>query len=76
VDQQTFEDALRLHMRREPCQPFVIEMLDRRVLFIDQPRMAFNGGAAAFFLADDDAVLFTCEEVSQIRAAAAQEIRS
>jgi hypothetical protein len=67
IDQ--FDQALRQHLRREPFQPFVVELVDGRVLAVDQPKVVFAGGAASFFTPSYDLVEFACEDVLAIRPA-------
>ncbi len=70
MSQQDFEDSLRQFLRREPFQPFVVELLDGRVILIEQRSLAFAGGAATYGTATKDLVFFDCEEVRAIREAA------
>jgi len=70
MNQQEFEELLRFFLRREPFQPFVVELLDGRMIEVDQPRVGFNGGAAGYVNASEELVFFECEEVRAIRALA------
>jgi hypothetical protein len=63
-----FEDTLRAFLQREPFQPFVVELLDGRVIEVDQPKVVFGGGAASFFTVSYELVEFACEEVREMRA--------
>lgn len=67
--QQEFEDYLRHFLHQEPFQPFVVEMVDGRVLLVEQPRVAFGGGGAGYVTPAEELVLFECEEVRDIRQA-------
>jgi hypothetical protein len=68
MNQQEFEESARAFLRREPFQPFVIELQEGRVLLIDQPALAYGGGTGATFLsADFDLVEFLYEDVRAIR---------
>ncbi len=66
---EEFEETLRELLRREPFQPFVVELVDGRVIAVDEPKLAFCGGAASFFTPSYDLVEFACEEVQAIRPA-------
>lgn len=63
-----FENTLRAFLHRQPFEPFVVEMLDGRVIAVDRPKVVFAGGAASFFTPDYDLVEFACEDVREIRA--------
>ena len=64
---EQFEETLRQLLRREPFQPFMVELLDGRVLTVNHPQVAFGGGAATYFTPTYDLVEFACEEVQAIR---------
>jgi hypothetical protein len=64
---QQFEDTLRQFLRREPFQPFVVELLDGGIVEVDHPRIAFGGGAASYLTQEHDLVEFACEDVRAIR---------
>jgi hypothetical protein len=49
MELERFEQVLRQYLRREPFQPFVVELLDGRVVMINDPRVVMGGGAASFF---------------------------
>jgi hypothetical protein len=61
-----FEDTLRQYLRREPFEPFAVDLLDGRVIEVDQPTIAFDGGGALFLTADGFEQ-FVCEEVRTFR---------
>jgi len=67
MNQQEFEDLLRFFLRRDPFQPFVIDLLDGRTLEVDAPSVAFGGGAGGFITAEHDVLMFACEQVRSIR---------
>ncbi len=69
MEREPFEQTLRHFLHREPFEPFAVEMTDGRLIWITEPRVAFNGGAATFIAADFDLVEFTCEEVRAFRPA-------
>jgi hypothetical protein len=64
---EQFEETLRKLLRREPFQPFVVELLDGRVLTVNQPQVVFGGGSATYFTPNYDLVEFACEDVQAIR---------
>jgi hypothetical protein len=64
---EQFEEALRQLLRREPFQPFAVELLDGRVLLVNHPQVAFGGGAATYFTPSYDLVEFACEDVQAFR---------
>ena len=64
---EQFEDTLREFIRREPFQPFVVELLDGILIHVEHPGVAFGGGAAIFFTPNYELVNFACEEVRTIR---------
>jgi hypothetical protein len=64
-----FEDTSRLYIRREPFEPFEVELLDGCIIEVKHPSVAFNGGAAVFMTPDFDLVDFVCENVLAIRQA-------
>ncbi len=55
--------------RSEPFQPFLVELVDGRVITVDEPKVAFGGGAATFVTRSFDLVEFACEDVQAIRPA-------
>jgi hypothetical protein len=63
---QEFESILRQFLRREPFQPFAVELADGRIIEIDAPKVVFGGGAASFFTPAYDLVEFACENVRAI----------
>jgi hypothetical protein len=65
---EQFEETLRQLLRREPFQPFVVEMVDGRVLAVDQ-KVVFGGGAASFITPSYELVEFACEDVKELRPA-------
>ncbi len=61
-----FEETLRQFIRQEPFQPFVVELINGRVIEVNYPQLVFAGGAASFFTPAYDFVEFTCEETREI----------
>jgi hypothetical protein len=61
------EQTLRQFLRSEPFHPFVVELLNGRVIAIDNPKVVFCGGAASFFTPGYDLVEFACEQTKSIR---------
>jgi hypothetical protein len=70
VNQETFEDALRSFLRREPFLPFVVELASGEQITVEEPTVAFNGGAAGYLSPSYDLKEFACENVRDIRLAA------
>jgi hypothetical protein len=64
-----FEAKMRRLLRQEPFQPFVVEMLDGRLIWILMPNLALGGGGASFFTPEDDFIEIACEDVCAIRQA-------
>jgi hypothetical protein len=59
-----FQRTLRAFMRREPFEPFAVELLDGERFVVDKPdAVGFNAGAAAFLTADGTIHFFNNEEV-------------
>ena len=65
VDQ--FERELRQLLRAEPFRPFTIVLSGDRTIFVDEPAIAFGGGAAGFIDAEDDVHFFNCKDVHEFR---------
>jgi len=70
MTQDTFQDTLRSFLRREPFQPFVIELVDGRQILVDLPHtVAMGSGAGGFITPEYDVIFFSCEQIRDIRAA-------
>lgn len=67
---EQFEKTLRQFIRHDPFQPFVVELLDGRLIEIDHPGVAFGGGAASYLNEQYDLIEFACENVRTIRQVA------
>ena len=67
MTQDIFENTLRTHLRRKPFFPFMVEMLDGKVVIIERPALAIGGDSAALITDDDELIEFGCEEVRVIR---------
>ena len=65
MNAQEIDDQLILFKRREPFQPFVVELLDGRVIEFVQPNFAINGGAS-FISDDDELVAFNWDDIRSI----------
>ena len=62
-----FQRTLRALMRREPFEPFAVELLDGERFVVDKPdAVGFNGGAAAFLAADGAIHFFNNEEIRSL----------
>ena len=66
---EQFDDSVLQSIRRRPFEPFVVELLDGRVIEITTPKVIVGGGGATFIRDEFDLVDFECEEVRAIRAA-------
>ncbi len=66
---EQFEDTLRTFLRREPFEPFVVELVDGRTVEVDEPGVAFAGGAASFLTPAYELIEFTFDDVREIRHA-------
>ncbi len=64
-----FESTMRRFLRQEPFQPFVVELLDGRVIWITRPGLALGGGGASFFTPEYDFIEIACGDVRTIRQA-------
>jgi len=62
-----FQDELRLLLRARPFVPFAIVMTDDRIIVIDEPAVAFNGGAASFIDSHGDIQFIQCEQVQDFK---------
>jgi hypothetical protein len=67
MEPEPFEQKLRQLLRQEPFQPFVVELVDGRLIWITEPKLAMGGGGASFFTPSFDLVEFVCEEVRAFR---------
>ena len=65
MNAQEIDDQLIQFKRREPFQPFAVELLDGRVIEIVEPNFAINGGAS-FLTDDDELVAFNTAEIRSI----------
>jgi len=63
---EQFEHVLRQLVRQEPFRPFLVDMVDGRILTVDQP-VVFGGGGASYITLSDEWVEFACEDVQAIR---------
>jgi hypothetical protein len=69
MEPEPFEQTLRHFLHREPFEPFAVEMIDGRLIWITEPKLAIGGGGASFFTPSFDLVEILCEEVRAIRPA-------
>lgn len=63
-----FENTLRAYMRQRPFLPFVIKLNDGRRITVEEPAVAYNGGAAAYITEEDGIVDFSFDEVESMAA--------
>jgi hypothetical protein len=66
---EQFETTIVRFLHEKPFRPFVVEMLDGRLIWINRPGLALNAGGATLWTPDDEIVEFTCDEVRDIRQA-------
>ena len=67
MTQDIFENTLRTYLRRKPFFPFMVEMIDGKVITIERPKLAIGGDSAALITDDNEFVEFACEDVRAIR---------
>lgn len=60
---EQFDQTLREYVRREPFQPFIVELDDGLVVEIDRPAVAFAGGVAGFLSDTHGLVGFSYDQV-------------
>ncbi len=70
MSREQFEDLLRIFVRQKPFKPFVVRKVNGETIYVDEPAVAFDGGAAGFIGPADSVVeFFDCEEVLEISLA-------
>lgn len=69
---EEFEDSLRQFLRREPFQPFMVELLDGSLITVEHSGVALGGGSALYCTPAYEFVEFACENVRTIRQATHQ----
>ena len=74
MNNEEFEETLRRFLRHKPFFPFVVELVDGRLIEIDSPKLVFGGGGASFFTPNYELVEFECEEVRAIRSAVPEAV--
>jgi len=73
MTEELFEATLRKYLRRKPFFPFLVELLDGRIIIVERPSLAMGGGAATI-LTEDEMIEFACEEVRDIRPVPAETV--
>jgi hypothetical protein len=73
MNQDLFEETLRKYVRRKPFFPFLVELLDGKVIIVDRP-VVIGGGGATFISEDDNWIEFNCEDVRDIRTMPAESV--
>jgi hypothetical protein len=58
MTRELFEESLRALLRREPFQPFAVELTGGERFTIDNPDAVSLGGGAAGFIAEDGSIHF------------------
>jgi hypothetical protein len=64
---EQFDQTLRQFIRREPFQPFVVELIDGRRFEFERPEVGFGGGTAGFISDTDGLVGFSFDQVREVR---------
>lgn len=72
---EQFEETLLQFLRHKPFEPFIVELLDGRVIEIPAPKVVVGGGGATYVTDDFDLTPFVCEEVRAIRLAVPEGAR-
>jgi hypothetical protein len=67
MDQETFEETLCSFLRREPFEPFIVEMEDGERIVVEEPTVAFNGRVAGYLNPSFEIQTFQAEQVLQLR---------
>jgi hypothetical protein len=65
---RSFEDAIKLHLRRQPFKPFLIEFDDGRQWVVEKPETVsyYTGDSALYFHADGSMDFVDSEVVCRI----------
>jgi hypothetical protein len=66
MSEQQFDQILCECLRREPFQPFVIELVNGKRYEFHAPVLALNYGAAGFISDSEGLVTILCEDVRHI----------
>jgi len=53
MTEELFEATLRKYLRRKPFFPFLVELLDGRIIIVERPSLAMGGGAATILTEDE-----------------------
>lgn len=62
-----FEPAMRMHLRRQPFESFIVELEGGRQLLVDDPQAAgFDGGSASYIDAGGEIHFFSYDEVRDV----------
>ncbi len=64
---EQFEKTLLQFIRRRPFEPFVVELLDGRVIEIASPNVVVGGGAATLISPNFEHTDFSSKQVRAIR---------
>jgi len=68
MSREQFEDLLRTFVRQKPFKPFVVRKVNGESIYVDEPAVAFDGGAAGFIGPDNLVHFFDCEQVATMTA--------
>jgi hypothetical protein len=66
---EEFEQTLLRYKYHQPFQPFLVELVDGRVIPVLRPKMVLSAGTASFLTDDFELVEFASDEVREIRLA-------
>ena len=69
MNEELFQKTLREFLHRDPFLPFVVELTTGGRVVVDEPTVAFAGGAAVYFSPTYDLLEFRCDHVKDIRLA-------
>lgn len=72
---EDFDQSLRAFLRRQPFQPFLVELKEGRSFLVDDPEaVAFCNGAAGFIALKKEVFLFTNENTVDMRLASPEVV--
>lgn len=66
MSEDQFTAMLRQFTRQRPFIPFVVTLLDGERIIVEEPHVAFGGGAAGFLSDTEGPISFRCEQVQSI----------
>lgn len=72
---ETFEQELGKVLRRDPFEPFIVELLSGRQITIDRPAVPVHNGGAGFLSDDEGLVDFDAAEVRRIVVMSGKDVK-